>query len=70
MVFQSQGHSSKEMQNNMNDIKDSVANITTIAGPSGMVLGWNEALTMILILTGIALNVLRIYEIKKSRKKD
>jgi hypothetical protein len=70
MVSQSQGHSSKEMQNNMNDIKDSVANITTIAGPGGMVLGWNEALTMVLILTGIVLNVLRIYEIKKSRKKD
>ena len=70
MVSQSQGHSSKEMQNNMNDIKDSVANITTIAGPGGMVLGWNEALTMVLILTGIVLNVLRIYEIKKSKKKD
>ena len=52
----------------MNDIKDSVANITTVAGPSGMVLGWNEGLTMILIITGIILNVVRIYEIKKSRR--
>ena len=55
---------------NMNDVKDSVANVATIAGPSGMVLGWNEVLTMVLIITGIVLNIVRIYEIKKNKKKD
>jgi hypothetical protein len=49
--------------------KDSVANLTTIAGTGAMVIGWNEALTMLLILTGIVLNVIRIVEIRK-RKQD
>ena len=49
--------------------KDSIANLATIAGPSGMVLGWSEGLTIILILTGITLNLVRIYEIKKSKKE-
>lgn len=54
----------------MNSTKDSIANITTVAGPSGMVLGWNEGLTMILIITGIVLNLVRIYEIKKAKKSQ
>ena len=54
----------------VNTTKDSIANITTIAGPGGMVLGWNEGLTMILIITGIILNIVRIYEIKKHRKQQ
>ena len=54
----------------VNTTKDSIANITTIAGPGGMVLGWNEGLTMILIITGIILNIVRIYEIKKHRKSQ
>lgn len=54
----------------VNTTKDTVANLTTIAGPSGMVLGWNESLTLVLILTGIVLNVVRIYEIKKNKKGD
>ena len=49
--------------------KDSIANLATIAGPSGMLLGWSEALTIVLILTGITLNLVRIYEIKKSREE-
>lgn len=54
----------------MNTTKDTVANLTTIAGPSGMVLGWNESLTLVLIITGIILNVVRIYEIKKGNKDN
>lgn len=52
----------------MKNTPDTIANLTTLAGPSGMVLGWNENLTMILIVTGILLNLVRIFEIKKSRK--
>ena len=54
----------------VNTTKDTIANITTIGGPTSMVLGWNEKLTMILIITGIILNVVRIYEIKKAKKKE
>ena len=53
----------------MDTTKDTIANITTMAGPSGMVLGWNENLTLVLIVTGIILNLVRIYEIKKGNKK-
>jgi hypothetical protein len=49
--------------------KDSVANLTTIAGTGAMVIGWNEILTMVLIGTGIVLNIIRIVEIRK-RKQD
>ncbi len=52
----------------VNTTKDTVANLTTIAGPSGMVLGWNEGLTLVLIITGIVLNVIRIVEIKRTKK--
>ena len=45
----------------MNELKDTAANLTTIAGSGAMVMGWNEILTITLILTGIALNILRIY---------
>ena len=49
----------------MENTKDTIANLTTIAGPSGMMLGWNESLTLVLIVTGIILNLVRIIEVKK-----
>lgn len=49
----------------MEQTKDTIANLTTIAGPSGFAFGWNENLTLVLILTGIVLNVVRIIEIKR-----
>lgn len=54
----------------MEEIKDSVANVVTVAGPGGFVMGWNEYLTMCLVLTGIVLNLVRIYEIKQRKKRD
>lgn len=52
----------------MNEIKDTTANLTTILGSGAAVMNWNELLTLGLIVTGIVLNLVRIYEIK--RKKD
>lgn len=52
----------------MEQTKDTIANLTTIAGPSSMALGWNESLTLVLIVTGIVLNLVRIYEVKKGKK--
>lgn len=46
-------------------MKDTIANITSVAGTGGFLMGWNEVLTIILIITGIVLNLIRIYEIKK-----
>ena len=71
MDSQSQGTSSKKQRDNkMNDIKDTAATVTTIAGGGLAVMGINEWLTLVLLATGIVLNVIRIRAIKKSNKKD
>lgn len=54
----------------MEQTKDTIANLTTIAGPSSFVMGWSENLTIVLILTGIVLNIVRIIEIKKRNGKS
>lgn len=51
----------------INETKDSIANITTIAGAGSAMVGFNEILTFFLIVTGIALNVARIIEIRKKK---
>ena len=48
--------------------KDTVANAITIMGTGSVVMGWNEGLTLILLVTGIVFNVVRIYEIKRKKK--
>ena len=71
MDSQSQGTSSKKQRDNkMNDIKDTAATVSTIAGGGMAVMGINEWLTLVLLTTGIVLNVIRIRAIKKSNKKD
>lgn len=52
----------------MTDIKDNVANVTTIAGSGAAIMGVNEWLTLILIVTGIVLNIVRIMAVKKQDK--
>ena len=59
----------KETQNNMNESKDTVANAITVMGTGSVVMGWNEALTFLLLITGIVFNIVRIYEIKKRKDK-
>lgn len=50
------------------ETKDTVANAITIMGTGSVVMGWNEGLTLILLVTGIVFNIVRIYEIKKKKK--
>ena len=52
------------------EVKDSIANVTTIGAAGAAMIDWNSALTLVLILTGIALNVSRIYELYRKRKED
>jgi hypothetical protein len=70
MDSQSQDNSSKKQakSNMIQETKDTVANVVTVAGTGSMVMGWNEGLTMILLVTGIVFNVVRIYEIKRKKK--
>ena len=60
----------KETQNNMNETKDTVANAVTVMGTGSVVMGWNEALTFLLLITGIVFNIVRIIEIKKRKSKE
>lgn len=52
----------------MNEIKDSVANVTTIAGAGAVMINWNEVLTMALLISGVILNIQRI--MAKKKKQD
>ena len=59
----------KLVKNNMNDIKDTAATVTTIAGGGMAVMGINEILTLALLVTSIALNIIRIRAINKDKKE-
>ncbi len=55
----------------MQEVKDSIANVTTIGGVASVIMQWESVFTLLLIVTGIVLNVTRIYEWwKKKDKKD
>ena len=71
MDSQSQDNSSNEQQRNkmIQETKDTVTNAVTILGTGSVVMGVSEWLTLVLLVTGIVFNVVRIYEIR-NRKKD
>ena len=53
----------------MENIKDSIANGTTVAAAGAAMIDWTSILTITLIVTGIVLNVARIIEIRRNSKK-
>lgn len=61
----------KQQRNNMtNEVKDTAATVTTIVGGGAFVMGINEILTLALLGTGIVLNIIRIREARRAKKKD
>ena len=50
------------------DMKDSIANGTSIAGLGMVFMDWETPLTLLILLTGVILNVIRIYDWYKQRK--
>lgn len=52
----------------MEEVKDSIANGTTVAAAGAAMIDWTSMLTMALIITGIILNVVRIIEIRRKNK--
>ena len=54
----------------MDELKDSIANGTTVAAAGAAMIDWSSMLTIALIATGIVLNVVRIIEIRRKSKKD
>ena len=51
------------------ETKDSIANVATIVAAGSAMVDWTSALTMILVVTGIVFNIVRIIEIR-TKKKD
>ena len=51
------------------ETKDTIANTVTIMGTGSVVMGVSEWLTLILLVTGIVFNIVRIIEIKRKRKE-
>ena len=52
----------------MND-QDLTANVVSLGGIVMTLAQFQTALTIIVLVTGIILNVVRIYEIRRNRKK-
>ena len=50
------------------EIKHDIANTISIAGLGSALMNWETPLTILLILTGIILNIGRIAEMYKNRK--
>ena len=50
------------------EAKDTAANAITVLGTGSVVMGWNEGLTIILLVSGIIFNIVRIIEIKKRKQ--
>ncbi len=71
MDSQSQEISLKEQAKNKmtNDIKDTIAAGSTIAGGGALAMGINEWLTLALLVTGIILNIIRIRDIRKNKEE-
>jgi len=56
------------IQNTMTpEIKDTIANGSTIAALGGLIMDSQAILTIILVLTGILLNITRLYDWYKKR---
>tara|TARA_R110000772_G_scaffold222742_1_gene333188 strand:- start:421 stop:591 length:171 start_codon:yes stop_codon:yes gene_type:complete len=54
----------------MEQTRDSAANITTMVATSAVMIDWQNILTLLLVITGIVFNIVRIYEIKKKLRKE
>ena len=54
----------------IDEVKDSIANGTTVAAAGAAIVDWTSMLTMALIITGIVLNILRIVDIRRKKKED
>ena len=48
--------------------KDAAANLTSLTGLTAVLMEWQLPLTILLITTGIVLNVVRIYSATKKKE--
>lgn len=53
------------------EIKDTVANTSTTLGAAAYIMQWQGELTVLLLLTGLLLNITRLYDwFKTKNSKD
>lgn len=54
--------------NNMTpEVKDSVANMVSVGALGSALMDWQAPLTLLLVLTGVLLNITRLYDWWKKR---
>ena len=68
MDSQSLDNSLKETRNNMND-QDLAANVVSLGGIVMTLAQFQTILTIAVLVTGLILNIVRIYETRRNRKK-
>ena len=54
----------------MEDIKDTLANGTTIAALGAVIMDYTNVITFFLVLTGVILNLTRLYDWWTAREKQ
>jgi len=54
----------------MEDIKDTLANGTTIAALGAVIMDYTNVITFFLVLTGVILNLTRLYDWWHAREKQ
>ena len=52
------------------DVKDTIANTTTMGGIFAVLMNMQAEITMLLLLTGLFLNVTRLVDWFRGKKKD
>jgi uncharacterized iron-regulated membrane protein len=50
--------------------KDSVANVVSFSGVAAVLMEWQSILTLLLLVSGIILNIIRIRSTIKRKKED
>jgi hypothetical protein len=69
MDSQSPDNSLKETQNKYMNDQDLTANVVSLGGIVMTLAQFQTMLTIAVLVTGLILNVVRIYETRKNRKK-
>lgn len=69
MDSQSPDNSLKETQNKYMNDQDLTANVVSLGGIVMTLAQFQTILTIAVLVTGLILNVVRIYETRKNRKK-
>ena len=54
----------------MEQVKDTLSNFTTITALGAVIMDWTNIFTFFLVLTGVLLNLSRLYDWWKTKEKE